>query len=181
MAASTVMVAAIVQSRIRSAQLVTVTQFHKSLNSTCIQFPTVKVNVGEDRSDAALRGLKEQTGFSGRVVDSDSASSLLVLVKDPMNTAESSHLLLVEVDSERPGNKELLSGEPRESVELITLNSLNATLRTRGSSRKGVFIDSNLHSFTIGMERNKSFDRRPSELMSERRLSANPPSSDEVC
>ena len=92
-------------------------QFRPPLDATCIEVPAGLVDAGESASAAALRELKEETGYVGAL-----AGETAISYADPGVCNANSCFVYVEVDGDAPGNR---SPKPElEESEAITTFSL---------------------------------------------------------
>lgn len=64
----------------RPASTILITQFRPPVGKFCVEFPAGLVDEGESVEDAALRELKEETGYEGRILEVSPVSSLIVFV-----------------------------------------------------------------------------------------------------
>lgn len=75
--AQVVVILAIIQNRDNS--IILVKQFRAPLNNACIEMPAGLIDQGEDAQEAAVRELREETGFDVELVENES----MPLVNDP--------------------------------------------------------------------------------------------------
>lgn len=130
-----------------SNRLVFVRQFRPPARSAVIEFPAGLIDGSETVEQAALRELKEETGFTGRVVLVSPAS-----FSSPGMTGESAFTCIVEIDENDPANRrpeqETEEGEHIE-VFLIERNGVREWLREQIS--QGVKIATRMAHYLIGL------------------------------
>ncbi|CAN8068828.1 unnamed protein product [Agarophyton chilense] len=88
-----------------------VKQFRPPLNAVCVELPAGLVDKGETVEQAALRELREETGFRGRVCRVHSGAAL-----SPGLSAE--NVALIEVDIEGATDGQALDGS--ENIEVVS-------------------------------------------------------------
>eukprot|EP01126_Amoeba_proteus_P003984 TRINITY_DN11358_c0_g2_i2.p1 TRINITY_DN11358_c0_g2~~TRINITY_DN11358_c0_g2_i2.p1 ORF type:complete len:166 (+),score=36.41 TRINITY_DN11358_c0_g2_i2:69-566(+) len=96
-------------------------QYRPPLKKLCLEFPSGLVDEGETPGQAALRELKEETGYFGELVFNDG----LELACEPGLTSAITNFLHVTVNTEDPKNShpqpELQDGTYENSNRLIFL------------------------------------------------------------
>ena len=142
-------IVAVVRRRARAPQVVLVTQFRPPLDGHVLELPAGLVDGGEGAGGAALRELKEETGFVGTV-----ASVSPVVASDPGMSAANMQLVVVDVDGDAPENLKPVA-EPEEgefiTVLLVPLAGLAARLRAEMKAR-GYHVDARLYAYAAGLE-----------------------------
>ncbi|KAL1495611.1 hypothetical protein AB1Y20_016971 [Prymnesium parvum] len=89
-----------------------VTQFRPPLNAVTVELPAGLIDTGETAEAAALRELKEETGYVGSVVQCSEA-----LAMSPGLCDETIKLCVVEVDLDAPENR--IPEQALEETEMI--------------------------------------------------------------
>ena len=142
-------IVAVVRRRASAPQVVLVTQFRPPLDGHVLELPAGLVDGGEGAGGAALRELKEETGFVGTV-----ASVSPVVASDPGMSAANMQLVVVDVDGDAPENLKPVA-EPEEgefiTVLLVPLAGLAARLRAEMKAR-GYHVDARLYAYAAGLE-----------------------------
>jgi len=126
--------------------VVVVKQFRPALNKICLEMPAGLLDEGESEETAALRELREETGYYGKVVGITSTS-----YTDPGITNASCAMVTVEIDGDDPINiapKARLEDGEFITVDLIPLATLYGTLQDFSEEYA---IDSRLLSIAVGM------------------------------
>jgi len=130
----------------KDPMLVVVKQFRPALNKICLEMPAGLLGEGENEEQGALRELREETGYFGKVMAITSTS-----YTDPGLTNASCAMVTVEIDGDDDINKnpkaKLDDGE-FITVDLIPLATLYGTLQDFSEEYA---IDSRLLSIAVGM------------------------------
>jgi len=125
-----------------------ISQYRPPLGSFCLEIPAGLVDEGEDVETAALRELKEETGYCGKLI-----SLSPVCYNDPGLTNANMMMAIVEVDMDAAENRlatqELHDGE-FITVQFAPWNDLLSWLFEKRKA-KGYDIDARLLSFAMGM------------------------------
>ena len=136
-------VSMIVQSTI-SDKILLIRQFRVPLNIEVIEFPAGLVDAGESLEDAALRELREETGYTAEIVSVSSPTP-----KSAGLTTEQSNVVLCKTDETQRGDTSLEDSEdiitfwihPSEFFKFIS--SLNKT-------NKEVLVSNDVYTFFTG-------------------------------
>ncbi|KJR86144.1 ADP-ribose pyrophosphatase [Sporothrix schenckii 1099-18] len=139
-------------------RIVLIKQFRPAVGCTVIELPAGLVDAGESVDEAAVRELREETGYVGRV-SADTEASLspsLTLYADPGFGNNNLQIVYVDVDGadahNRDGNRrpQLEEGELVQAVFPVPLTDLFVTCRRLAN--EGYAIDARVGTLAEGME-----------------------------
>lgn len=129
--------------------IVLVTQFRPPTNRTCLELPAGLVDRGETVEEAALRELKEETGYEGQVEEVTP-----VLFGDPGMSNANLRLVYISVDGNAGCNRRPIP-EPEEGEEIdVLLAPSGAALRGHIDMLcrdRNLAADARLYSFACGL------------------------------
>eukprot|EP01080_Neovahlkampfia_damariscottae_P009599 gene9599-1801_t len=126
-----------------SKKLILAKQYRPPLQCYSIEFPAGLVDEGETAEEAALRELKEETGYIGKCVKTSP-----VLAYEPGLTSSRMKVCYIEVDAELNKNPkpELDEGE---HVQAIIVDKSDLLKILEEESSKGVSVDAKLYTFAL--------------------------------
>lgn len=127
-----------------SGRIVLVRQYRPPADSMVLEFPAGLINPGEDPAEAAVRELREETGYKGRVLAMipDSYSS-------PGMSSEVIRQVLMEADEEEQG--ELVTEfDESEDIETFLVHPGKLSDFLAEVSRNGDRVDGKVFSFAQG-------------------------------
>lgn len=139
-----VMLSTLANGRDGSKSIVLVKQYRPSVDALSIEMPAGLIDRGESASEAAMRELGEETGFTGTV---ECVSG--PVANDPGLTNCGMQVVQVQVSGER--DETGMSEGDKGAVETIVtpINGLRAYLDEQ--IRSGVVVDSRLYHFALGV------------------------------
>ncbi|KJE97691.1 hypothetical protein CAOG_07796 [Capsaspora owczarzaki ATCC 30864] len=129
--------------------LVLVLNYRPPVGRPSLEFPAGLIDKGETPSQAALRELKEETGFTGVIREISKDINV-----DPWKSTENFHLVTMDIDSDDPNNA-TLKQELDEDENLVPIivpvkNLLQTIIRYK--ELHGVAIESKLYGFAKALE-----------------------------
>lgn len=129
-----------------------VEQYRPPMQRVTLEFPAGLIDDGELAEDAALRELREETGFVGERCSTPPLVSRAVTMSPGM-TSESVHVVVVEVDLDNPYNH----GTPKTAMEdgehcTIVRLPLAQGLKKILDDEKNAMPIMGLYLFALGLE-----------------------------
>ncbi|KAJ5075704.1 adp-sugar pyrophosphatase [Anaeramoeba ignava] len=131
-------------------ELILISQLRYPVNKHAIEFPAGLVDEGESPSQAALRELKEETGFIGNII-----SVSKPVAYEPAMTNSHCAFVHMEIDLELEENKnpkQNLQDDEDIKVYKIPINKLEEELKN--FEEKGFVIDGKLAAMSFGFSLN---------------------------
>lgn len=131
----------------RQPQVVVLKEYRACLGAYCLEFPAGLVDSGEDISTAALRELREETGFYGKVIQ--------IGPRVPQSTIgkEDVHVVVCQIDLDAPENQQpvqdLDDGEDIQTL-LLPLNNLLQELNKLATAQRCLILDG-VYMLALGM------------------------------
>ena len=117
--ASNTYVVVVVARMVPSGRYVLLRQYRQAIENTIIGFCAGTAAVGSDPEAEALRELREETGFVGRIVGSSGPLKVNVGMSDDDNQ----YIFSAEIDENDPRNQHPRQElEPSEEIEVIELD-----------------------------------------------------------
>lgn len=130
-----------------SDRLLLIRQYRPPLDGMVLEFPAGLIDTGETAAEAAVRELREETGYHGRVTWVGPATC-----SSPGMTSESVILASLEVDESRPENRHP-EAAPEDGEEiavcLVERHRLGDTLQAERQA--GNHLDSRLVAYAMGL------------------------------
>jgi len=122
-------------------------QYRPPVEAYCVEFPAGLIDAGETPEQAAVRELREETGYEGKVIDCSPT-----IVSDPGLTNANMQMVTIEVDL-KEGDEEpeqhLDDGEHIERI-VVPLSELYERLQAM-SQEKGKIVDARLFHWAMGL------------------------------
>jgi len=132
----------------KSGKIILIRQFRIPINNYIIEFPAGLVDEKESSEMAAIRELKEETGYIGKVT-----KILPPIHSSPGMTNESIAVAFVEIDEELPANKvPCVEHEATEDIQVFSIEQDKIATFLKERRNAGDSIDAKLMIFTIGLE-----------------------------
>ena len=136
---------AIICRLLPSDRLILVRQYRPPVDGMVIEFPAGLVNPGEDPEETAVRELREETGYHGRLIRMipDAFSS-------PGMSSEIVRLAVMEADEEAQG--ELVTDfDETEDIETILVKFSALENFLQEAVRRGDQVDGRVSAFALGL------------------------------
>ena len=124
-----------------------VRQYRPPLKAYTIEFPAGLVDAGESPGQAALRELKEETGFEGRLLSETAPCSL-----DPGVSSAVMTLVGAEVDGDAAANQGARKvAQEGEFTEVMTARASQVMKFLEEREKAGDVVDSRITAFAAGI------------------------------
>ena len=122
--------------------------YRPPVNKVCVEFPSGLVDVGESSEAAAVRELKEETGFVGTF----SRAISCVTYIDPYKSSETTQLVQVEVDGTLAENQTPVpQREEDENMQVLLINKEGLREELHRLNAQGYGIDSKVYAYAAGL------------------------------
>lgn len=151
---------AILEHKNSSREMVVVVQYRPPLDAFCLEFPAGLIDAGETAIEAALRELREETGYAATVEDCDPLPEP-VLAYEPGMTNSCFKLVTVHVDMTLPENQHPVQHlDGGEDIAVYTIPYDGSMLNALGDIRlktereqegKRCVIDGKLFCYAEGL------------------------------
>jgi ADP-ribose pyrophosphatase len=148
-------IVAVLRHPIAGPSLLLQKQFRPPLDRVTIEVPSGLVDEGESATQAALRELREETGYIGTIAGNDAVAEGFVMWNDPGFCNTNTKMVVVEVDMADPRNQDgNLRSELDESefIECFTLPLARLWEELTRLDREGFAIDARVATLAQGME-----------------------------
>jgi len=149
-----VAIAPILRHPSRPPSTLVILQYRPPVDAICVEFPAGLIDAGETPEQAAVRELKEETGYEGKVLDCSPT-----IVSDPGLTNANMQMATIEVnlkEGDVEPEQHLEDGEHIERV-VVPLDQLYDKLQAY-SQEKGKIVDARLFHWAMGLHWSKRLD-----------------------
>ncbi|ORY69084.1 putative ADP-ribose pyrophosphatase [Pseudomassariella vexata] len=127
-------------------------QFRPPASKIVVEFPAGLVDEGEDPEQAAVRELREETGYVGEVIP-DRRGARPVLWSSPASSSSCTYLIKINIDLTKVENQSPKAQlEDGEFIECFTVPLKDLYAELRNLEAQGFAIDGKLGSFAEGLE-----------------------------
>ncbi len=128
-----------------TGEIVLIRQYRPPLDRFVIEFPAGLIDPGETPAEAALRELKEETGYTGKIIRIFSNT-----YPSPGMSEETISLVRMVIDPAE--QKDLRTDfDDSESIETFIVNPAEASLFLEEAVKRGDVIDSKVQAFFTGL------------------------------
>jgi len=123
-------------------------QYRPPVQSVCVEFPAGLIDEGESPEEAAVRELREETGYEGKVVDVSPT-----IVSDPGLTDANMQMVTIEVELKEGDEEPEQHLDEGEHIErrVVPLSELYDTLQSL-SKEDGKIVDARLYHWSLGLK-----------------------------
>ena len=137
----------------RQPSTILVLQYRPPVGATTVEWPAGLIDADEKPEEAAVRELREETGYSGRVL-----SVSPTVANDPGMTSANMQLVIVEVKLEEGDKPPEQSLDPGEHIQLVIvpLSELYERLMEY-SKEEGKMVSAKLFHWAAGLHFAKSY------------------------
>jgi ADP-ribose pyrophosphatase len=141
-----------------SGKIVLVRQFRPPINNYVIEFPAGLVDENESFESAAVRELKEETGYVGKI-----KKIIPPALSSPGMTNESVAIALVELDEDLPeNNTPSVAHDATEDIQVFLIEQDKIAPFLKERNNVGDSIDAKLMCFLIGQNFDSLLNARSS-------------------
>ncbi|KAI1075462.1 NUDIX hydrolase domain-like protein [Whalleya microplaca] len=141
-----VAIAPILRHPSRPPSTLVILQYRPPVEATCVEFPAGLIDEGETPGQAAVRELKEETGYEGQILDISPT-----IVSDPGLTNANMQMATVEVnlgENDEEPEQHLDDGEHIERL-IVPIVELYDKLQAL-SKEPGTIVDARLFHWALG-------------------------------
>ncbi|XP_066038815.1 ADP-sugar pyrophosphatase isoform X2 [Chamaea fasciata] len=145
-----VAVIAVLQRTLHYDCIVLVKQFRPPINGYCLEFPAGLIEENESAESAALRELKEETGYKGEVVECTPALCL-----DPGMSNSTTHIVSVIINGDEAENTRPKQNlDDGEFVEVVSLPKNDLLQRIDELvAEEHLAVDARVYTYALALKR----------------------------
>jgi len=131
---------------IKPPSTIIILQFRPPLHATCVEFPAGLIDKDESVAEAAIRELREETGYTGRIIDISPT-----IANDPGMSTANMQFAIVEVQLKEGESMPEQHLDEGESIERIIVPLSQLYDRLIQLSDEGMIVDSRLFHWAAGV------------------------------
>ncbi|XP_062346840.1 ADP-sugar pyrophosphatase isoform X2 [Cinclus cinclus] len=145
-----VAVIAVLQRTLHYDCIVLVKQFRPPINGYCLEFPAGLIEENESAESAALRELKEETGYKGEVIECTPALCL-----DPGMSNSTTHIVSVIINGDEAENTRPKQNlDDGEFVEVVSLPKNDLLQRIDELvAEEHLAVDARVYTYALALKR----------------------------
>ncbi|KAK8849028.1 ADP-ribose pyrophosphatase [Apiospora arundinis] len=134
-------------------------QFRPPADRMVVELPAGLVDEGETPEQAAVRELREETGYVGTVIPDRSGGPRPVLHSSPASSSSCNYMIHLKIDLSDPQNQNPKSQlEEGEFIECFSVPLSGLYMECRALEAQGYAIDGKLGAFAEGLEMSKMWN-----------------------
>lgn len=130
----------IAQTPAHPREVLIIRQFRPAIGANVLEFPAGLIDAHESPAEAALRELREETGFTGRVCQVGPLA-----LSSPGMTDEGNHVVIVEL-----GEQVEATPEEDETIEVLRWPLAELFSRLQAAAAQGESVDAKLWAYALG-------------------------------
>ncbi|KAF3911908.1 hypothetical protein ABW21_db0206412 [Orbilia brochopaga] len=131
----------------RPASTLVITQYRPPVAAMCVEFPAGLIDEGETPEAAAIRELKEETGYEGTVV-----SISPTIVSDPGMTNANMQHVTVEVQLNEGDEEPEQHLEDGEFIQRVVVPLDELLKKLDDYTKQGYAVDARLYNWAAGLD-----------------------------
>ncbi len=136
----------IICTLVPTGRLLFIGQYRPPVGGFIWEFPAGLIDADETPAQAAVRELKEETGYSGRVVASYPPS-----YSSPGMSGEAVHVVKMEIHEDEPANRDPQAApQEGERIEVRLVKQADAGMFVKEKSAIGQAVDSRVIAYLLG-------------------------------
>jgi ADP-ribose pyrophosphatase len=121
-------------------------QYRPPIGAVCVEFPAGLIDEGETVEEAAVRELREETGYTGHIVEVSPT-----IATDPGMSTANMQFATVEVDIQEGEEMPEQHLDEGESIERVILPLSELFDRLMKYSKEGKIVDARLYHWAYGL------------------------------
>jgi ADP-ribose pyrophosphatase len=131
----------------RPTSTLVILQYRPPVQAICVEFPAGLIDAGETTEQTVLRELKEETGYTGKIVDMSPT-----VVCDPGMSTANMQFATVEVQLQEGDAEPEQHLDEGENIERVVVPLCELFSRLMTFSAEGKMVDARLFHWAAGMK-----------------------------